>query len=131
MRPTSWITPTNSTADSGATRYSIATTIGPDVGWTSRLGGVSAARARGSSDPSCSTEIGNQRAASSDSSDATPATVRALRRPTTLAYSPHHHAPNAMPANATVWYVASMRPVTQRGDDSCTAMLRFANDSVQ
>src|SRR5512145_1308707 len=128
MRPTSWITPMNSTADSGATRYSITTTIGPDVGCTSRLGGVSAARARGSSDPNCSTAIGSHGAAISDSSDATPATVNAVRRPTTLAYSPHHQAPKAMLANVTVWYVASMRPVTQRGDDSCTAMLRFAND---
>ena len=100
-------------------------------GWMGTLGGVSSGLARGSSEPIGATETGSQRAAASETRAANPASVSDSRTPCALASSPHHQLPNAMPANAMVWYVASIRPVTQRGEDSCTAMLKLAKPSVQ
>ncbi len=103
MRPISLITVANSTAFSARTRYSMATTIGPEADWISTLGGVSSTRALGSSAPIPATATGSQCAAASDTSEATPATVSEARSPATLANSPHHQLPSAMEANATVW----------------------------
>ena len=108
----------------------MTTTIGPEVELISTLGGASVPRTRGSSEPVSSIAIGNQRAATNDTSEHSPETVSASRTPAAVAKWPHDQLPSAMLANTTVWYMASMRPVTHRGEDSCTATLRFANASV-
>ena len=103
MRPISLITVTNSTASFGATRYSISTTTGPDAACISTVGGVSSTRARGSSEPSCSTATRRNRATTSETSAVQPATVSDSRRPATLASSPHHQLPSAIEAKVMVW----------------------------
>jgi len=55
----------------------------------------------GSSEPRCSMEIGSQRAATSEASDAMPP-PSVLAQAAVLANSPHHQLPSAMLANATV-----------------------------